>query len=118
MSGRVRWMPGSAFGRGARWLRVGLTWPGTVFPLSGGRWGAWLHGVGAIPSQRRRSDAKRWLLARAAGLAEVPRGPKLRRGVRRIPRGGALLYIGGRLVAVAEHATIETETDERNRRRR
>jgi len=35
----------------------------------------------------RRSDAKRWLLARAAGLAEVPR--RVRVG----PRGGSWSYV-------------------------
>ena len=36
---------------------------------------------------RRRSDAKRWLLARAAGLAEAPR--RVRVG----PRGGSWSYV-------------------------
>lgn len=115
MSGRVRWE------RSKRWpectyLVVGVEAVGEAF--------AWSRTTNAVDYKRdahapfrRRSDAKRWLLARAAGLAEVPRWQRVKRGgvedgdARRPPKGWRRLTtveIGGDPVSVYE----------RNRRRR
>lgn len=117
MSGRVRWEQS--------WDRVRLVDPPRgqreqVADLqSTGQWYAHDVSDASAPTlrTRRRSDAKRWLLARAAGLAEVPRWQRVKRGgvedgdARRPPKGWRRLTtveIGGDPVSVYE----------RNRRRR
>ena len=73
MSGRVRWRPFTDEPRCGRMLCVGPLRVGDVVP-DGDGWAATVYGTDEREtSTRRRSDAKRWLLARAAGLAEVPR---------------------------------------------
>ena len=86
MSGRVRWRPFTDEPRCGRMLCVGPLRVGDVVP-DGDGWAATVYGTDARETRGRRSDAKRWLLARAAGLAEVPR--RVRVG----PRGGSWSYV-------------------------
>lgn len=82
---------------------------GSIDRQADGRWCAWLMRTGAEHRERRRSDAKRWMIACAAGLAEVPR-------VRR-PRGWH--FLGFREVCDPWSGEVDTiEMHERNRRRR
>ena len=80
MSGRVRWVrPGRGhIGREDRRLLVDGHEIGNLIRL----WGEGVRAIDVPSGERRtlsrRSDAKRWLLARAAGLAEVPRRPRFR----------------------------------------
>ena len=68
-------------------LCVGPLRVGDVVP-DGDGWAATVYGTDEREtSTRRRAAAKRWLLARAAGLAEVPR--RVRVG----PRGGSWSYV-------------------------
>lgn len=91
MSARVRWERRARYGALARELVRDGVRLGVVYPSWGGMIGsaaivAWHARDYADCTRRpfrRRSDAKRWLLARAAGLAEVPRrdrGSRLERG--------------------------------------
>lgn len=73
MSGRVKWER-PRYARTLRALVVDGRDVGVINqPRSGGPCEAWMLYEDADRVTRRRSDAKRWLLARAAGLAEVPR---------------------------------------------
>jgi len=84
MSARVRWRIRARFDARARELVHDGVRLGRVYPSWGGRlgrdvlvgWHARDYADGDGRSFRRRSDAKRWLLARAAGLAEVPQRPR------------------------------------------
>ena len=80
MSGRARIYQGRHYAY--------IYWTGEPLQVArfeqGGRWKpVCMDG----PTFKRRADAKRWLIARAAGLAEVPR--RVRVG----PRGGSWSYV-------------------------
>ena len=120
MSGRARIYQGRHYAY--------IYWTGEPLQVArfeqGGRWKpVCMDG----PTFKRRADAKRWLIARAAGLAEVPRGPSF--GTRygspqtnavvpcgpegmSVPRGWRVVDA---YVSVDEQAIV---TLERNRRRR
>ena len=72
VSGRVRWRKPRPFPE-CRFLDVDGKCVGEVYAHP--KHTSAIHYVRGYPEHRarRRSDAKRWLLARAAGLAEVPR---------------------------------------------
>jgi len=78
VSGRVKWKRVSRFAGlpdmpDARVMCIDGDMVGSIDRQADGQWFAWLSRTGAERTFRRRSAAKRWLLARAAGLAEVPR---------------------------------------------
>lgn len=81
MTVRVDWdrRDSVKLGSRARVLFVDRRARGVVYP-SGERWFAFLYGVeeSQPQPQPRRGVAKRWLLARAAGLPDVPRWPKVK----------------------------------------
>ena len=89
MSGRVRWRPWLGY-RHVRELCVDGATVGELLTYSDhvrARYYVATPDDSWRRTFRRRSDAKRWLLARAAGLAEVPR--RVRVG----PRGGSWSYV-------------------------
>ena len=89
MSGRVRWRPWLGY-RHVHELRVDGATVGELLTYSDhvrARYYVATPDDSWRRTFRRRSDAKRWLLARAAGLAEVPR--RVRVG----PRGGSWSYV-------------------------
>ena len=86
MSARVRWRTRARYDARARELvrdgvRMGVaypSWGGMIGSAAVVAWRARDYADGTLRPFRRRSDAKRWLLARAAGLAEVPTARKPR----------------------------------------
>lgn len=86
MSGRVRWQRVARTLHESRQLvcdgvrhgRVSAIWGGWFGPATLLGWYAREFRTGDGRREPRRSDVRRWLLARAAGLAEVPTASKPR----------------------------------------
>ena len=97
-------------------LVVGRMRVGDVVP-DGDGWAATVYGTDERETSTRRRAATRWLLARAAGLAEVPRWQRVKRGgvedgdARRPPPGW-------RRLMTVEICGDQVSVYERNRRRR
>lgn len=132
MSGRVRWRPFTGEPDRARMLVVGRMRVGDVVPVGDG-WDATVYGTDERETFTRRRAATRWLLARAAGLAEVPRrvrpfamwarGTEGGRGYRieagaLVPRGWRRAGARGAIALLADGTTTRVDHVERNRRRR
>lgn len=119
VSGRVRWRPWLGY-RHVRELCVDGATVGELLTYSDhvrARYYVATPDDSWRRTFRRRSDAKRWLLARAAGLAEVPRWQRVKRGgvedgdARRPPPGW-------RRLMTVEICGDQVSVYERNRRRR
>lgn len=99
-------------------LVVGRMRVGDVVPVGDG-WDATVYGTDERETFTRRRAATRWLLARAAGRAEVPRVRRLPRHgwdydePRQPPKGWRVAHTGRAFIS-GEPVTIY----ERNRRRR
>ena len=129
MSWRVRWVRWThRAGRPAIGDTIGLRDEHRLYTCRG--YGAWLacdaraFMAGAsddvdVKRFRRRSDAKRWLIARAAGLAEVPRRVRVS-GLHVMPVDDPPLRLPRGYRVAAEHvwAGSRVTVTERNRRRR